>query len=818
MWVPPGQQAGRIQGLTAATPGRRLGRYHLVEPLGGGPCGEVYRAKVVGVAGMERQLAVKRFHPPLLTQPGVSARLSQAARTYGGLDHPRLARLAELGVAGGETFTAVEWVAGLDLARLLTMAHETGSPLPAGASLGLISAAARAVGYAHGRGVCHLGLSPTNLIATPDGDVKVTDVGILACRLPARPAADPALAGRLAYLAPEQLIGEPVSAATDVFALGVIAYELVAGGRPFEGATPFDLEQAVLSGRPAPLELPRPLARVIDRCLARSPFERFPDARALADALDAALRLSPLAGGKRDVAERVTAALEHIARINEQQLSGALSFAVPSPPSLGAGPGAGGLPLPPPAGRTGSLPAIPPSRPRPPSVSPPAPPIGHTLRGAVPPVPRVPTELTGEPTLARPDGPSPAEIDESHLAVGDDTVPRIAPMWPPTEPVPTLRQPPPPSRTRTIAVPPPPPPRPTGTDPPPFAPARGAAPEGSPPPVAHQPLPPPPAMPGRAPMGAMGAPPGMAPMGAPPAAMPGVAPMGAMGAGAMGAPPGMAPMGAPPGFGAAGQPAPRRGRTAVLAALGVVALAGLAVGAFFAHRELTRTDDGDGDGDGEAVARAGGDAGTSPGTLPTNAEADATTAGAIAPTLDAAAPEVVADAAAATPELDVDAAPPEVDAGAATPPGPPDPGEPGDDERLVIRSTPSGARVFLDGGDQGKTPVTLAASADRFSLAVVLPGHDLHLAEIAGRGEHTITLRPVSPPEGPAGIKVRCKEDDRYYVYLDDKPTGQLCPTERLGVEKGEHEVEVYDLVSETRRRYTARVKETRVSVRVRVD
>src|SRR5687768_13785119 len=109
---------------------------------------------------MERQLAVKRFFPAVTQATGVSAKLSQAARTYGGLDHPRIARLAELGVAGGETFTATELVTGLDLARLLTMSIETGSPLSPGAALGMISAAARAIGYAHGRGVAHLGLAP----------------------------------------------------------------------------------------------------------------------------------------------------------------------------------------------------------------------------------------------------------------------------------------------------------------------------------------------------------------------------------------------------------------------------------------------------------------------------------------------------------------------------------------------------------------------------------------------------------------------------------------------------------------------------------
>jgi serine/threonine protein kinase len=754
---------------------------------------------------MERQLAVKRFHPQLLAMPGVSGRLSQAARTYGGLDHPRLARLAELGVAGGETFTAVEWVNGLDLARLLTMSSETSSPLPPGASLALLSAAARAVGYAHGRGVSHLGLSPTNIIATPDGDVKVTDVGILACRLGARPASDPSLAARVPYLAPEQLIGEPVSAASDVFVLGAIAYELIAGVRPFGGATPPEIEQAVLSGRPTPLELPRPLVRVIDRCLARSPFERFPDARALADALDAALRLSPLAGARRDLGERVAAALEHIARVNEQQLSGALSFAVPTaPPRPGTG---GSLPLPPPS-RTGGIPAMP--RPRPPAVSPPMPNAGHTLRSMSAPPVRLSTERTSETTLSRG-----AEPDESNLSVGDDTVPRIEPMWPPTEQVQTLR---PPSATRTIAVPPPPPPmRPIGSNPPPFDARRPAVlPEGSPPSgsppnhgaAAGPPHGPPMAPPHGPPMG-----PPQGPPHGPPQGPPHGPPMGPPHGPPMGPPMMTAPMGgmlAPP-------PPPdvtsgRAGKRVALVLVVVVVLAGLGVGGFFLYRELERRDGGTGPvasvtHDGAAAAPAD----DADGAGPAIAAADA--AGAAEAT-DAAAVEPVGTDGAAAAATGPDAADPDDDVDAGTDEsGMVDPGD-----KLVIQSDPPEARVFVDGADQGKTPVTISASSDRLGVAVVLSGYDLYLQDIDGKGVHLATLVAVSPPEGPAGIKVRCKDDDRYYVYLDEKPTGQMCPTERLGVAKGEHEVEVYDLVSETRRRFTARVKETRVSVRVRVD
>ena len=182
-----------------------------------------------------------------------------------------------------------------------------GGAIPAGGSLALISQAARAVGYAHGRGLSHLGLSPTNVIVTADGDVKVTDFGILAAAIPARPVDAPRLAQRIGYLAPEQLVGEATSAATDVFVLGVIAYELVTGQRAFFGDSPQAIANAILAGPPAEPPLPRPIVRVLSRCLARSQFERFPDARAFADALDAALRVAPVPGTRKDVGAQVKA-------------------------------------------------------------------------------------------------------------------------------------------------------------------------------------------------------------------------------------------------------------------------------------------------------------------------------------------------------------------------------------------------------------------------------------------------------------------------------------------------------------------------------
>ena len=705
-----------------APTGRRLGRYHLVEPVGAGPCGEVFRAKVLGVAGMERQFAIKRFYPAVLARPDALARLQQATRTYGGLDHPRIARLAELGVAAGETFTATELVAGLDLARLVSMEPDR---IPAGAGLGFVSAAARAMGYAHGRGVVHGGLCPTNLIATLDGDVKVTDVGVLGCRLGPRPAVDETLLGRLPYLAPEQLLGETVAAAADVFALGVIAYELVSGARPFDGATTFEIEHAIVSGRPAPLELPRPVARVIDRCLARSPFERFPDARALADALDAALRLSPLVGGRLDLGQRVRGATEHLARLNEQQLSGALSFHPPSggPPVQRSSVGA--LPLPPPHS---ALPTPPASPPLP---APPPTPRSRPFRPSVaPPLQAPPTEPGDEITRAR--VPHPRE-----LSIGDETAPRIEPLWPPTEPVQLLR-------TTDLAAPPPPPlppPRvsPTSSHPPhaSLPTLQRARPQSSHPPLTSG-LPPPPPL-------------------------------------------------------VIATPAPRRRGLALT--LAAIALGGGAAAAYM----LTRPSDGDA----AAVATAPADAGRA-----TTIDASAPAIGVTATLPPDAANAVAPDAGPAAP---VDAAAP---LDAVPTPALPAPAA----DKLVIASSPPGARAYLDGADLGATPVTIPATTDRHTLAVFAPGHDLYLATIDGSGRHDATLAAIAPRVGKGGIKVRCKTAGRYYVFIDGAGTGELCPTERVPVELGTHTVEIYDLLTESRKSDSLRVTKTARSTRIKMD
>lgn len=901
------------------TTGRRLGRYHLAEPLGGGPTGEVFRAKVYGVAGFEREFAVKRFHPEFVSDPQIAAKLSAAARSYGSLEHPRIARLHEHGVAGGETFTATELVQGVDAARLVSMLPTIDQELPPGAAIALVSQAARAVGYAHGRGIFHLGLCPTNLLATPDGDVKITDFCFLPVRAGARPGDDPTLRARMPYFAPEQLVGEPTGAATDVYQLGVIAYEVLTGRPPFTGASTPEIAQKILASRPRVPTLPTPALEVVQRCLRRSPFERYPDARALADALDAAARTAQLPGDHRDLAVVVRALLAKLEEVSDGQSSGAVSFPLPSPPlSSSSGPVAGDsahLPLFSPAGASASIGV---------AASAALAGAGGARPGGMQALEDDPGALQelsyldeDMPTTLRPRdeeiGPASARRAAPGPAVGAAAAPRPMPGVPPgaRPPGPGQGRPGMPGRP------------PTGMRPGPMAGAPaladdvdsgalegavplgqplggslldgpasfegrtvvgvpGMAPAGNPsvrpgqPPGA--PPQPPTGMPQRPPAAAPPRPPAGMPPRVPRAAgprspLPGASQIPGIPSLRPGNPPGARPVDdllqTPPptpdrassGALAENMPLPSPPRSEIMqAALGIPEVDNPGE-----LDEALRAPEQSADFGEEAVhtalhtrpgtrglwalgvlillALAGGGylvylrflaGGESAAVAPTPAAAADAGAGPAAPGARAAA-----DSAAATPGTSPGAgtaAGTAAGADAGTGSGPaahtgskPRPGQGGavggtleaqeaPADKLVIRSEPERAKVYLDGSLQGTTPLTLDATADEHGLAVILPGHRLFTAAIKGHGTIDIALEEVAPPGGEGGIKIRCRKKNRYYVFLDGNDSGQLCPSERIGVEPGEHVIEIYDPETESRQEFRVNVDQTRRSVRLRVD
>jgi len=271
--------------------GRMLAHYRVVEQLGAGGMGVVYRARD---EQLERDVALKVLPPAALGDDAARKRFRQEALALSQLNHPHICTIYEVGEADGQTYIAMEYVPGRPLTQAVPaegLALETA--LRYGAQI------ADALGHAHDKGLTHRDLKSANVMVTPEGRVKVLDFG-LAKRTGAgandRTRTQRALTdagtvvGTLAYLAPEVLQGEPADARSDLWALGVMLHEMLSGARPFQGATPYALTSAILRESPPPLpeRVPPGVRGVLQKCLAKEPGQRYQsaaEARAVLEAM-----------------------------------------------------------------------------------------------------------------------------------------------------------------------------------------------------------------------------------------------------------------------------------------------------------------------------------------------------------------------------------------------------------------------------------------------------------------------------------------------------------------------------------------------------
>jgi tetratricopeptide (TPR) repeat protein len=271
-----------------ATPPERFGNYELLEPIGRGGMGVVYKARQLG---LDRTVAVKVIRAD--THPGEEERkrFDREARAVALLSHPHIVQIHEVGEAGGQPFLVLEFVAGGSLKDQLD-----GTPLPASRAADLVGVLARAMHYAHGQGVIHRDLKPSNVLlaVTPEGEVpKVTDFG-LAKRLDASgDTRSGAILGTPSYMAPEQVDSKerPIDPRTDVYGQGAILYELLTGRPPFRAESELQTLQQVLHMEPVSPRLlnpavPRDVETICLKCLRKEPDERYVSAAELADDLE----------------------------------------------------------------------------------------------------------------------------------------------------------------------------------------------------------------------------------------------------------------------------------------------------------------------------------------------------------------------------------------------------------------------------------------------------------------------------------------------------------------------------------------------------
>ena len=295
-------------------PGDALGHYQILEQIGAGGTGVVYRASD---NRLKREVAIKVLHEPLGSDAGRLAVFTQEAQTIAALSHPNILTLHDVGTERGLWYAVTELLHGLTLrARMAQGLLAVGEAIEYGIEV------AHGLAAAHAKDIVHMDLKPENLMVTDDGWVKILDFGVAKVGRPT-PAVDNDTTrthrpdrgwGTLAYMSPEQVCGEHVDHRSDLFSLGTILYEMLAGRHPFQRESSISTMGAILRDEPSPLAtlnpaVPAGLDRIVRRSLRKSRAERFQSAREIRFALEAVRDAgqrpvtagAPAAGAGRDL-------------------------------------------------------------------------------------------------------------------------------------------------------------------------------------------------------------------------------------------------------------------------------------------------------------------------------------------------------------------------------------------------------------------------------------------------------------------------------------------------------------------------------------
>jgi Tol biopolymer transport system component len=275
-------------------PGTKLGPYAITAAIGAGGMGEVFRARDTRLG---RDVAIKVLPPTVAGDPDALARFDREARAVAALNHPNIVALFDIGKEGDTAFVVTELLEGQTLRERISA-----GPIPSRLALEYARSIADALAAAHDRGIVHRDVKPENVFITADGRVKVLDFGLAqvsgasdsASQAETKISTSPGLVvGTVGYMAPEQVRGQKADSRTDIFAFGLVLYEMLSGTRAFSGATNADTMSAVLNQEPAELGsvsgtvIAPGIERIVRRCLEKNPAQRFQSARDLSFAIEA---------------------------------------------------------------------------------------------------------------------------------------------------------------------------------------------------------------------------------------------------------------------------------------------------------------------------------------------------------------------------------------------------------------------------------------------------------------------------------------------------------------------------------------------------
>ncbi len=294
-----GQSTRELPGTLSRDGGVRLGRYELIAPLGVGGMAEVFKARMAGPGGFARDVVIKRILPAHSSDPEFVRMFADEAKILGRLNHPNVVQVHEFGEDDGMLFLAMEYVEGPSLSRVLRTMRATGRKL----SPAMVAYVARelclALDHVHGLtdaagarlNPIHRDVTPSNILLTPTGGVKLLDFGVATFRDAAQLTKAGTVKGKPAYLAPEQLEGAPIDGRVDLFSLGIVMHEMLTLQHLFAGDSDLGTVKKIMemkiphpsSKRP---DVPEALEQIVMRALERDPTARFASAAEMARALD----------------------------------------------------------------------------------------------------------------------------------------------------------------------------------------------------------------------------------------------------------------------------------------------------------------------------------------------------------------------------------------------------------------------------------------------------------------------------------------------------------------------------------------------------
>ena len=304
----PGQEpertgSARIGGDSA------YGQYFLLDRMATGGMAEIFRAKRRGVEGFEKMVAVKRILPHLSDNKDFVEMFINEAKMVAGLSHPNIVQIFDLGKIENTYYIAMEYIEGVDLRATLSRARETGTILDVDLSAFMATKVASALEYAHRHRdatgkplrIVHRDVSPPNILISREGEVKLTDFGIAKAAIKAPSTDSGSLRGKLLYMSPEQAWGRAMDKRSDIFSLGVVLFEMLAGRSLFMGTSEMSILERVReahfltpsSFNPA---IPIELEAVVAKSLKKEPDDRYQDASEMLRDLDGYLRRRPAVG------------------------------------------------------------------------------------------------------------------------------------------------------------------------------------------------------------------------------------------------------------------------------------------------------------------------------------------------------------------------------------------------------------------------------------------------------------------------------------------------------------------------------------------